>query len=155
MILIRKVKEPFGWMGNMASFAVTDLGREWRTTEALFQAKRFDDEEIRLAIWREKSPMGAKIVAKKHAPLMVIQPRSQADIFNMEQVLKLKLKTHPELIQLLLDTGEEQIIEDCSNRRNDSGLFWGACDIGGGEWIGKNVLGKLWELCRSEAIMYQ
>lgn len=61
----------------------------------------------------------------------------------MEMVLRLKVEQHRELKQKLLDTGEETIIEDCSNRPGGSGKFWGAAKKDG-EWVGENMLGKLW-----------
>ncbi|MEZ5943916.1 MAG: hypothetical protein R3C18_21170 [Planctomycetaceae bacterium] len=46
MILIRKVKEELGWLGNMSPHPVEHDGKTYRTTEALFQAPRFNDNEI-------------------------------------------------------------------------------------------------------------
>ena len=66
IIAFTKVALPFGWLGNMAPYPVTYGGKAWRTTEALFQALRFEDESIREAIRQEKSPMAAKLVAKRH-----------------------------------------------------------------------------------------
>lgn len=147
--IIRKVAEPFGWMGNMAPYALTHLGKEWRTAEALFQAMRFADVQAIVAIWREKSPMSAKMVAKRFADRMIVQPRSSEDVANMRIVLRLKIAQHPELKQMLLDTQDVLIVEDCSNRRNDSGLFWGAAQVDG-VWVGRNMLGVLWMELREE-----
>lgn len=155
-IAFTKVALPFGWLGNMSPHTVTVpselLPKDWnpidfRTAEAAFQAMRFDDRDIVVSIWREKSPMGAKMLAKKHAAKMIVVPRSKEDVRNMLKVLTLKLEQHPELRKQLLET-DDKIIEDCSNRRNDSGLFWGAAKIEN-EWVGHNNLGKLWMQLRS------
>lgn len=45
-IVIGKVKDEGGCWGNMAPFPVEVWGKQWATTQALFQAMRFDDEEI-------------------------------------------------------------------------------------------------------------
>ena len=127
----------------MAPFRVTYNGTEWLTTEALFQALRFDNEEIREAIRAEKSPMGAKMKAKKHKSEMVIEPLSEADINNMRLVLRLKIEQHPELRETLIESGDAFIVEDCTKRQRGSGLFWGAALIDG-SWVGQNWLGKLW-----------
>jgi predicted NAD-dependent protein-ADP-ribosyltransferase YbiA (DUF1768 family) len=56
---------PYGWLGNMYASPVRYNGEIWKTSEALFQALRFEDLEIRALIRNEKSPMGAKMKAKK------------------------------------------------------------------------------------------
>ena len=142
-ILIRKVKEPHGWLGNMSPYPIEFNGKRFRTTEALFQAMRFEDEEVIEEIRAEKSPMAAKFVAKRNKERMVIEPCGEKDIENMRECLRLKLLQHPELKELLLATREEDIVEDCSRRRRGSGLFWGAA-LEGDVWEGQNWLGTLW-----------
>ncbi|MFO0892840.1 MAG: NADAR family protein [Isosphaeraceae bacterium] len=143
IIPFTKVALPFGWLGNMAPFPVTFGGKSWRTAEALFQALRFEDESIREAIRLEKSPMAAKMIAKKHKSQMVVEPMGPADLDNMLMVLQLKLQAHPALERELLATGGARLVEDCSRRPYGSGLFWGAA-LQEGEWVGQNWLGWLW-----------
>ena len=150
-IAFTKVALPFGWLGNMSPHQIVTPpgllngfdGMTFRTGEALFQAMRFTNRDIIISIWREKSPMAAKMVAKRHVKEMVIAPRSKEDTDNMFKVLCLKIDQHPKLREELLSTGDAEIIEDCSNRRNDSGLFWGAAKVDG-VWVGRNKLGRLW-----------
>ena len=111
-VLIRKVKEQHGWLGNMSPYPVEFNGKLYRTTEALFQALRFFDEEVIEAIRAEKSPMAAKFVAKRHKDKMVVEPLSADDVENMRVCLRLKVDQHPELHDLLLATGDAEIIED-------------------------------------------
>lgn len=119
MICFTKVKLPYGWLSNMSPHPVGG----YRTAEALFQSCRFKDQKIRDAIAAEKSPMGAKMVAKKHAAQMDVVPRSEWDLKLMRMVLELKLDAHPDLKAALLATGDEEIIEDVTNRPNESGLY--------------------------------
>ena len=63
-ISFTKVALPYGWLGNMSPHPVTYNEEVWRTTEALFQALRFNDPSIQKEIRDEKSPMGAKLKAK-------------------------------------------------------------------------------------------
>lgn len=149
VIAFTKVALPYGWLGNMAPFPVTHDGLVWRTTEALFQALRFDDRTIRELIRAERSPMGAKFVAKGHAPSMVIDPTGAADVGNMKRVCRLKLQQHPELVPLLRETGDRQIIEDVTGRQGGRHRFWGAALVDG-VWVGDNVLGKIWMELRGE-----
>jgi ribA/ribD-fused uncharacterized protein len=143
IIAFTKVTLPHGWLGNMAPFPIAHEGRIYRTTEALFQALRFDEDAIREAIRSERSPMAAKMRAKIQRDRMVVVPQSPQDVANMAMVLRLKLDTHPRLRAMLAETGDATLIEDCSKRAHGSGLFWGAALVDG-EWQGANVLGKLW-----------
>ena len=143
-IAFTKVKLPYGWLGNMAPYQVEYDGRLWRTTEALFQALRFTDKDIQEKIRDQKSPMAAKMAAKAVKEHMTVEPQSSEDLANMTLCLKLKLATHVQLKVLLLATGEDRIIEDCTNRPHGSGLFWGAA-LKDGIWVGENKLGVLWE----------
>jgi predicted NAD-dependent protein-ADP-ribosyltransferase YbiA (DUF1768 family) len=61
----------------------------------------------------------------------------------MRLCLTLKLDQHIELKEALLLTYDAIIIEDSSNRPNESGLLWGAA-LQNGEWVGQNLLGRLW-----------
>jgi N-glycosidase YbiA len=149
-IAFTKVKMEHGWLGNMAAFPVVYAGHEWRTTEHLFQALRFEDEAVRKEIRDNKSPMAAKMAAKKHKDKMTVVPQSEVDQAIMMLCLRLKIDQHPELRKLLLLTGDETIIEDCTSRPRGSGLFWGAAKQDDGSWKGENVLGKLWMTIRNE-----
>lgn len=140
IIAFKKVRDPFGWMSNMSPHPINS----YRTAEALFQALRFNDAEIINLIKAEKSPMGAKMVAKRYTEHMSVQPRSEQDLNNMRWVLGQKLRGHPELKQELLGTGDATLIEDVTARQSDSGLFWGAGLQGECNWVGENHLGKLW-----------
>ena len=143
VIAFRKVKEPYGWLGNMSPSPITYEGKIYRTAEALFQALRFESDEYREKIRSCTSPMTAKMSAKKHEQHMAIVPRSREDLANMKKVLELKLQQHPQLVSALLATGDAQIVEDCSSRPQGSGTFWGAVKAPEG-WVGENQLGKLW-----------
>lgn len=150
MIIIRKVKEPHGCWGNMAPYPVEYEGKEYRTTEALFQTLRFDDEEIKEAIRENKSPMGAKFISRGNRDKMVVEPVSEKDLNNMRMCLRLKIEQHPKLVDELLGTGDEEIVEDCTKRQRGSGLLWGAAQQEDGTWEGQNWLGKLWMELRDE-----
>jgi ribA/ribD-fused uncharacterized protein len=143
IVSFTKVALPFGWLGNMSPYPITYKGKEWRTSEALFQSMRFDDEEIIEAIRSEKSPMGAKMKAKKHKSKMVVEVLSSEDIDNMVLCINLKIGQHLDLKKQLIGTNKAIIVEDVTSRPRGSGLFWGAALTEAG-WNGRNVLGKVW-----------
>lgn len=151
VVAFTKVALAYGWLGNMAPYCIQWGGKEWRTTEALFQARRLsDDDPAREDIRASKSPMQAKMLAKTTAHRRVIVPLSAADVQLMEEILRLKLEQHPHLRGDLKDTGDATIIEDCTARPRGTGLFWGAAKQADGTWKGDNVLGKLWMKLRKE-----
>ena len=145
-IAFTKVRLAHGWLGNMAPFPIQADGRLWKTSEALFQARRFADAECIDAIHKATSPMEAKRIANEHVAQMVIEPRSAADVDNMRRVLRLKIDQHPQLKAMLLET-QGRIIEDCSAR--PSAIFWGARRTPDG-WEGQNMLGRLWMELREQ-----
>lgn len=153
-IAFTKVALPFGWLGNMAPYPIMYNGKEWKTTEALFQALRFENEEVRELIRAEKSPMGAKMRTKALAKIhtRAIEPMSEKDVELMEMCLRLKLAQHREVARKLRCTRDQIIIEDCTSRgKRGTNLFWGAVNENGA-WIGENMVGKLWMKLRSEMI---
>ena len=157
-VIIRAVDEEYGWLGNMSPHPVEHDGISWKTAEALFQALRFpmsavndEGENIREMIRAQTSPMAAKMKAKGSKDKMNITPMGDEDLDNMRMVLRLKFEKHNNPIDTdLLATGDRLIVEDCSNRPNVAGLFWGAKRLPDGTWEGTNTLGKLWMELRTE-----
>lgn len=154
VIAFTKVKSPYGWLGNMSPYPVHYQGRKYLTTEALFQALRFLDigeEAIADEIVAQKSPMVAKKIAKTKEYQAKLK-RSAEDAAHLEWMrlcLHLKVAQHPELIAMLLQTGNLPIVEDCTKRPRGSSFLWGAVNCGS-SWEGHNWLGKLWEELREE-----
>ena len=155
-ILIRGVHEDWGCLGNMSPHPVLFQNptrrtqTRWKTAEHLFQFLRFADtpenEDIRRAIWEQPSPIAAKRIAKRliYRPRRIVESMSEQDVANMRLVLRLKFQQHLDVRDLLLlSTGDEEIIENCTTRPRGSGLFWGAEENSDGTRNGKNVLGEL------------
>ena len=57
----------------MSPYPVKYRGKVYRTTEALFQCLRVTNETVAELIRAEKSPMGAKMVAKKYRTSRVVE----------------------------------------------------------------------------------
>lgn len=142
-IWFSKVKEDFGWMGNMAPYIIKYEGKEWRTSEALFQSMRFEDESIKEVIRLEKSPMAAKMKAKKFRDQMVVVPMSEKDVENMRKCVRLKLEQHSDLKAALIATGNETIYENIGKRNGERHKFWGAKKLSDNEGDGFNMMGKI------------
>ena len=150
-ISFTKTNLPYGWLGNMFAAPITYQGQIWRTSEALFQALRFEDIGIRELIRTKKSPLVAKNVCKGKEFLAkrVVEPMSTEDIHNMRLCLQLKFDQHPDLREKLLKTGDHIIFEDVSARNRARHKFWGAVKINN-QLDGQNMLGKLLMELRAE-----
>lgn len=146
-ITITKVKDPFGWLSCMAAYPVSYNGNNFRTVEALFQWLRFQNfPNVQQVIIDQKSPMGAKMKARKNRDLLnrgIKWDEHPNDLPLMKMCLELKIDQHPQLKADLLNTGNAVIIEDCTTHDRESARFWGMVKKNG-TWIGDNQLGKLW-----------
>lgn len=150
ILSFRKVHEPLGWLSNMSPHPVRFETILYPTCEHLFQAMRFENEEVRNEILKKKSPMSSKMIAKKYKDQVVVTPRSQIDLDLMKTVIRIKMVFHPKLRnELILQDPNSVIIEDCSKRGGESSRFWGM-KLNGEIWEGQNWLGRLWMEYRSE-----
>jgi ribA/ribD-fused uncharacterized protein len=152
VIAFTKVSLPYGWLGNMAPYPIEYEGKRYRTSEALFQCLRFNGHlDVQETIRAQKSPMAAKMMARKHRHLFDRPEWDEAedDIPRMRRCLELKLAQHPSLVTQLLDTGDALLVEDCTARPRGSARFWAAVREHDA-WSGRNVLGTLWMDLRAE-----
>ena len=149
VIEFTKVDLPYGWLGNMFAAPIRYNDKVWRTSEALFQALRYESEEIREIIRKEGSPMGAKMKAKKFKDQMVVVPMSEEDVQNMKMVIRLKFDQYPVLKSKLKISGLHTIVENIGNRKGERHLFWGMKKADG-IWDGNNQMGKLLMELREE-----
>lgn len=150
VISFTKVELPYGWLGNMSPYPIEYLGKTWKTSEALFQALRFNDDDIREIIRSQKSPMAAKMKAKTNKHKYSIQPMSDEDVNNMRLCLNLKFEQHKILKEKLIKTGKHLIVEDIGKRRGSHHEFWGAYHTIENQWIGQNMMGHLLMELRSK-----
>ena len=135
-----RVRDQYGEFSNFAAFPIVIDGREWRTTEHYFQAQKFvgtpHEEEIRLT----PSPMvAARKARSRQRPLRTDWEAVKVDV--MRTALRAKFTQHEQLRELLLATGESEIVEHTVNDR-----YWGD----GGDGSGRNMLGRLLMEIREE-----
>ncbi len=152
-VWFKKVAEEFGWLGNMAPYPIKYNGKVWLTSDAFFQGMRYDDEGIQEIIRLEKSPVSAKMKAKKYKDKMVVIPMSPQDVENMKKCVKMKFDQHPQLKKELLNTKDAFIYEDIGNRNGERHKFWGAKKISEYEGDGHNMMGRILMELRDEYLM--
>ena len=150
LISFTKVELPYGWLGNMSPYPIEYLGKTWKTSEALFQALRFNDDDVREIIRSQKSPIAAKMKAKANKDKYAIQPMSDKDVANMRLCLRLKFDQYENLKEKLIKTGKHFIVEDIGKRRGSRHEFWGSYRSIENQWIGQNTMGHLLMELRSQ-----
>ncbi|NET03026.1 MAG: NADAR family protein [Sphaerospermopsis sp. SIO1G2] len=105
----------------------------WPTSEHYFQAQKFIGtpylEQIRLL----KTPKDAKKIGRKTSlPLRSDWENVKDDI--MRKAVLCKFTTHADIQEILLSTGEEELVEN-----SPIDFYWGC----GADGSGKNMLGKI------------
>lgn len=120
----------FRFLSNFAPSVVHFDGMEFPSVEHAYQAAKTFDKDLRIKIRNAKTPNEAKKLGKK---VKLRQDWDDVKIDVMLGLLEQKFAI-PELHQLLLNTGDAELVE--GNWWGDT--FWGVC-----RGHGKNHLGKL------------
>lgn len=135
-----RVSERYGEFSNFAPFPIEIDGVHWPASEHYFQAQKFVDTERAEAIRQVPSPMiAARMGRSRNHPIRADWESIKDDV--MYQAVRAKFTQHAGLRDLLLTTGDAEIIEHTTN---DS--YWGD----GGDGRGLNKLGKTLMRVRSE-----
>lgn len=133
------VSDFYGDFSNFARIPVRDAnGKMWQTSEALYQAMKFAEEDIREKIRLAPDPYKAKAIARAHPITAFNWESEKVDI--MYDILMLKAQQHKSIKDLLESTGDRDIIEV-----SKKDAFWGT----GPNGDGVNMLGKLWMRVRA------
>lgn len=132
-IMFYKVDDRYGCFSNFSKHGFELNGKYWLTSEHYFQARKFVrsdiEEEVRLA----STPMeAARIGRDRNKPLRKDWEDVKNDI--MKKAVLEKFRTHKEIQDLLIATGDEELIEETTDD-----YYWGC----GADGTGKNVLGKI------------
>jgi N-glycosidase YbiA len=133
---------PFYALDNFSSYTVEIWSKKFPTSEHAYQWKKFAASHPDLAaqIFAAANPNAVKKIADGHRT-EVSQEFSSKKVEIMEEILRAKLAQHEKVQNILLKTGNKEIVENSP----DDG-FWGA----GPDGKGQNMLGKLWMKLRAE-----
>src|SRR5688572_15018034 len=112
-------EHPYGVFSNFARYGFVLDGGYWPTCEHYFQVQKFAGTPHAEAIRAAKTPkLAAQMGRDRKRPLRKDWEGARLDV--MRQGVLCKFQTHAELRELLLSTGDAQIIE---NAPHD--YFWG------------------------------
>lgn len=126
-------EEPYGCFSNFAAYPFELDGVTWPTSEHYFQAQKFAGtphvEELRAVA----SPMVvARMGRNRSLPLRPDWNEVKDDV--MRRAVLRKFETHPSIREILLSTGDEELIEQTTDD-----YYWGC----GTKGTGKNMLGQI------------
>lgn len=130
-IYFYSTKEAYGEFSNFKAYPFELKGKTWRTVEHYFQAQKFAGTEHEEELRETPSPM---VVARKgrsrKRPLRKDWEEVKDQI--MREAVYAKFEQHAELEEMLLNTGDNEIVEQTTRD-----YYWGC----GTEGTGKNMLG--------------
>lgn len=123
----------YGCFSNFSRHSVFLDGVRWPTSEHYFQAQKFLDPAIRERIRMAKTPREAADMGRdRKLPLRPDWEQVKDDV--MRKAVEAKFTQREELKEILLSTGDEELIEQTTNDH-----YWG-CGTNGD---GKNMLGRI------------
>lgn len=135
---IRFYKE-FGELGYLASYSNYGFFKEgiyWKTIEHYYQAHKFEDHNIIEKVINAETPKVASEIGRDRS-YSIKEDWEEIKVDIMYDAVLAKFMAHPDLAKKLMDTGNEEIIEETVKED-----FWG-CGL---EKNGKNMYGKI--LCK-------
>jgi len=134
--------EPYYEFTNFAPYEVKIGQTVWPTSEHYFQAMKFRNSSTDLMeqIRQNPNPRDAFETSRKFQRYVDPKWSEVKDGFMM-QVVTEKFKQHPELQEMLLRTGDRELVEHTALDK-----YWGD----GGDGQGKNKLGRLLVIVRDQ-----
>lgn len=125
--------EAYAEFSNFAPYGVAIDDMWWRTVEHYFQAQKFDDPTYRERIRGCTQPKQAKALGMTRAlPIRADWDDVRDEI--MQRAVTTKFATHAALAEMLLATGNRQIVENAP-----MDYYWGC----GADGTGQNRLGLI------------
>ncbi|MEU4622082.1 NADAR family protein [Actinoplanes sp. NPDC023801] len=124
---------PYGCFSNFSVHGFDLEGCWWPTAEHYFQAQKFAGTRHADAVRRAPDPLrAAELGRDRGRPLRRDWVRVKDDV--MRRAVLAKFQAHADIRAVLLDTGDETIVED-----TDTDHYWGRGRTG----AGKNMLGRI------------
>lgn len=133
-IYFYSVQEAYGCFSNFSRHGFVIDGIYYKTSEHYFQAMKFvrSPQDMQAVIQASTPKIAANIGRDRKRPLRRDWESVKDNI--MRRAVLAKFEAHADIRQILLDTGDEPIIENAP-----SDYYWGC----GADGTGKNRLGKI------------
>lgn len=140
----RASEKPFGAFSNLYRREIEFEGETFATSEHAYQAGKARKPAVRK--WLMEAPSPALLAMAAHGLYYwdVAPGWSTSKFYRMRAVLRAKFTQHPDLLALLLGTGEARLVETATVD-NEVNRLWG--EVNG---VGRNMLGQLLMELRAE-----
>lgn len=129
--MILSFRDEYFFLSNFYPVEIKLDGIVYPNAEAAFQAQKILDVEERRKFSMLKNPVQAKRLGRK---VKLRDDWEEVKLEIMTEIVSQKFLQHPHLIEMLLQTGDEELVE--GNKWCDR--FWGVC-----KGKGENHLGKI------------
>lgn len=142
---ILEFRGKYRFLSNFYPVEIFVSGEPYITLEHAYQASKTLDKRSRMKIQNTPTPGQAKRLGRT-VPLRPGWDEMKVQVMKKLLGQKFDRKTHPKLADLLVQTYPAELIHG-----NDWGdHFWGMTQTISGEWVGKDMLGKLLMQIRKE-----
>lgn len=141
-IYFYKADQPYGCFSNFSPHPITINRIKWQTVEHYYQAHKLlgtPDQPLMEVIRQAENPEQAAAIGRDRARTIRVDWNTAKQKVMWTAVLT-KFLTHPDIQRVLLDTGEESLIEN-----SPTDYYWGC----GKDGSGQNELGKMLMRVRS------
>lgn len=135
--------QPWGELSNFSRHSVFIKNKMWPTVEHFYQAQKFVNVKIEEEIRRASTPTLAKQISRGYSNEYTRTDWNEVKLESMLEGLRAKFSQHPDLLELLISSGDRELREHTEND-----LYWGD----GGDGTGINKLGELLMIVRCELI---
>lgn len=141
-IYFYKADQPYGCFSNFSPHPITINRIPWQTVEHYYQAHKLlgtPDQPLMEVIRQAETPEQAASIGRDRARTIRVDWNTAKQEVMWTAVLT-KFLTHPDIQRVLLETGEESLIEN-----SPKDYYWGC----GKDGSGQNQLGKMLMRVRS------
>lgn len=139
--MINSFRDEYFFLSNFYPVEIKLDGIVYPNAETAFQAQKTLDVEERRKFSMLKEPVQAKRLGRK---VKLRDDWEEVKLDIMTEVVSQKFLQHPHLIEMLLQTGDEELVE--GNKWGDR--FWGVCKGKGENHLGK-ILMKIRDVYKS------
>ena len=131
--MISSFRDEYFFLSNFYPVEIKLDGIVYPNAETAFQAQKTLDVEERRKFSMLKNPVQAKRLGRK---VKLRDDWEEVKLDIMTEVVSQKFLQHPHLIEMLLQTGDEELVE--GNKWGDR--FWGVCKDKGENHLGKILM---------------
>ena len=131
--MISSFRDEYFFLSNFYPVEIKLDGIVYPNAETAFQAQKTLDVEERRKFSMLKNPVQAKRLGRK---VKLRDDWEEVKLDIMTEVVSQKFLQHPHLIEMLLQTGDEELVE--GNKWGDR--FWGVCKDKGENHLGKIIM---------------